>query len=171
MTLIDGTAPPMQQAFRPGRCGRPVTMLGPAPGAPLELTVRLAESYARDHHGPIGTFTVTNTSDRPIPGMSGPAAWVWIARDGLTVTEPGAMPAVNVPVDLAPGESVTSNLHSVLRQCTPTPADSTHVSGMPYDSDQPLAPGRYDVYVRWDLRGHDDGEIALYAGPVGIDVQ
>ncbi len=146
-------------------------MLGPAPDAALELTVRLADHYARDHRGPLGTFTVTNTGDRRITGMSGPAATVWIARDGVVVTEPGAMPAVNVTVDLAPGESLTSELHSALRQCDPAPSDPAHVPGMPYPDDEPLAPGRHQVYVRWDLRPHDGPEIALYAGPVGIDLR
>ncbi|TDD71535.1 hypothetical protein E1262_05105 [Jiangella aurantiaca] len=161
----------MQRAFKPGECGRPVTMLGPAPDAPLELTVRLADSYARNHSGPLGTFTVTNISDRQVRGMSGPASWVWVSRDGVTVTGPGAMPAVNVPVELAPGESFTSDLHSVLRQCDATPADPAQVPGMPYPWDPPLAPGRYEVYVTWDLRGHDGVEIVLYAGPIGIDVR
>lgn len=148
-----------------------MTMLGPAPDAPLELTLRLADGYARDHRGPIGTFTVTNTGDRPVRGMSGPAAWLWIVRDSVTVTEPGAMPAVNVPVDLVPGESFTSDLHSVLRQCDATPTDPALMPGMPYPWDPPLAPGRYEAYVHWDLRPHGGAEIVLYAGPVGFDVR
>lgn len=165
MTSVDA------QAFRAGPCGGRVTMLVPAPALPLTLTVRLADGYARDHRGPLGTFTVMNTGDRRIIGMSGPAAWVWIARDGVVVTEPGAMPAVNVRVDLAPGESLTANLHSVLRQCDATPTDPALVPGMPSPWDEPLAPGRYEVYVRWDLRPDDGDEIALYAGPAPIDLR
>lgn len=153
MTRVDA------QAFRADHCGGRVMMLGPAPDVPLALTVRLVAGYARDHRGPLGTFTVMNAGDRRITGMSGPAAWVWIARGGVVVTEPGAMPAVNVRVDLAPGESLSADLHSVLRQCDSAAADVA------------LAPGRYEVYVRWDLRPDDGDEIALYACPAAIDLR
>jgi hypothetical protein len=146
-------------------------MLGPAPDAPLQLTVQLADGFARDHRAPLGTFTVTNTSDRPVSGSTGPAAWVWICRGGTVVTEPGAMPAVAVQVELPPGESVAWDLHSVLRQCDTAPTDPMHPPGMPSRSDAPLSPGRYEVYISWDLRTHDGAEIVLYAGPVGIDVR
>ncbi|MBB5790892.1 hypothetical protein [Jiangella mangrovi] len=145
----------MQHAFRAGGRGRPVTMLGPAPGAPLELTVRVPDGVDRDHRGPIGTFTVANPGDRTVEGRSGPAAWAWVARDGVVVSEPGAMPAVAVPVELAPGQSFTSDLYSLL----------------PDGGAEALPPGRYEVYVRWDLRDHDGTEIALYAGPTGFELR
>ncbi|WP_147375508.1 hypothetical protein [Jiangella rhizosphaerae] len=152
---------PLQEAFTTRGCGWMVKTLGPAPEAPLEMTVDLDDSVdlGRDWAEPIGTATVTNVSEEPFTGATGRFPETFVAHDGSVVTEPAPQQASLHGVVLAQGQSVTYPVHSFLRMCTPGDVTQPH--------HEPLEPGTYQVYVELEFVD----AFTLYSGPIDLVVE
>lgn len=170
------TPAPVQQAFEAGDCGEPVRTLGPAPDAPLELTVDLHDPELRSVLYDLGTATVTNISDEVISGSLDGGHTSITNDDGEWVLPvswddgPRALPGYNV--ELRPGESHSFDLVVPLTQCDLV-LDTQ--PGPPYGN-EPLRPGRYELYVTWTMRefvvGNSAGNpITLYSGPIAFDLE
>ncbi|SEE91911.1 hypothetical protein [Jiangella alba] len=158
-TVDKSPAPGPQQAFTSRGCGWIVKDQGPAPDSPLRMTVELDDSVDPDDWDePIGTATITNVSEEPFTGATGPGPDTYVVRDDSVVTEPGPQQASLHGVMLAQGQSVIYPVHSFLRRCTP--GDVTQ------PQDEPLEPGTYQVYVA--LQFVD--AFTLYSGPIEVEV-
>lgn len=159
------TAAPVQQEFRFGECGEPITTRGTAPDGPLRLTVELRAPTPVGGDGvSLGTVTVTNAGDETIAGSTG-------AGPGVVLAEPGGgrvsaqapfQPVIRT-VELEPGESLTDDLVLYRYRCVP---------GEPVDQPRgPVPMGRhYEAYVTWTMNTDDGVDLTLYGGPVDVEL-
>ncbi|MDI2097445.1 hypothetical protein [Ruicaihuangia caeni] len=145
----------------PLRCGDPA----PAASATAPVTVAVEAPQAAPGANAVeADVTITNTSSSRITGWTAPLPTL-VITDGARVLwhTHGAMIALAVEVDLAPGASHTFTGVFDAVSCT---SDEALESG----DTAPLSPGGYELMASVDLTLEDGGAIHAVSAPVSLTV-
>ncbi|GAA2601110.1 hypothetical protein GCM10010435_95610 [Winogradskya consettensis] len=155
----DGSAaPPESSAIE----GRSLDAVGPACGEPWQFNPGdLTVTATFPTGAPAGPQPVAGevevTSRAAVRGVAGPAADVFVVRDGLIVTMPMAQDAVGVRWELAAGQARTLPAQLVPLSCAP--------------GGEALPPGSYQLYARVVLIPDDGTPQTSYGGPWPFEIR
>jgi hypothetical protein len=119
------------------------------------LVARFPESAQAGQQAVSGTVEVT--SREATRAVAAPAAEVFLVRDGQVVAMPMAQDAIGVRWELAAAETRSVPAMASLVSC------GSHGG--------PLAPGRYELYVRMVLTPDDGSAQRAFGGPWQLDVR
>jgi hypothetical protein len=138
------------------RCGS-APVEAPASALGLALSVDFARSASASSRID-GKVTLTNASGTAISGYSTAEPAITLARGGVVVWHSTALTsALEVPVELAPGESMTYAVSVAPVLCTADDeTDAGFRSGLP-----PLTSGAYEISAAIDVMGVGDADLVM----------